>query len=200
MTLRSIQKHFSMIPSLEATPSVEGVSTDGVEREYVFFGKMDDPDELIKATSWEDQEQWRIKVPCDEKGREIAVRIRRTVRMERETHASDDSGIKVSDPVYTLTIKSFMKGEQGNVESEVVMEASEGEPMLRIFRANGDGMIKRRYFFPLDAESSKKLGFDKEVFDETTACWEVDVFWTGRRIRQRNQDDVPGYNANRFHP
>ena len=128
-------------------------STDGMEREYVFFGQMVDKIDLEKADSFCDQEQYRILVPAKEKGREISVRIRKTVYWDR--NPTDDSGRSKEglfnrDPVYHLTIKSFVKGEEGCAEAENELALEAGERMLDIFRENGsDGLIKRRYVFPV---------------------------------------------------
>ena len=44
------------------TATTEQVSTDGVEREYVFFGQMTYPEDLKEATGYEDQEQWTERI------------------------------------------------------------------------------------------------------------------------------------------
>lgn len=154
------------------TATTEQVSTDGVEREYVFFGQMTHPEDLKEAAGFEDQEQWRIKVPAKEKDREITVRIRKTVRYT--VHGNDETS--PHDPEYTLTIKSFVKGEKGNVEAESELPPEQGEKMLAVFKKEGDGMIKRRYFFPAgygyNPDSDEKFGVRMSL----DSCWEVDVF------------------------
>jgi hypothetical protein len=152
------------------TASMEQVSTDGREREYVFFGQMVDKSDLEKITTYEDQIQYRIMVPAKEKDREISVRIRKTIKW-KDGHCDD--------PVYTLTIKSFVKGEEGCAEAESVIPPEQGELYVEIFRANGsDGLIKRRYFFPLDGTGYWE-GEDEKVTlrlrTEPGAMWEVDV-------------------------
>jgi hypothetical protein len=160
-------------------------STDGMEREYVFFGQMVDKIDLEKADSFCDQEQYRILVPAKEKGREISVRIRKTVSWYRKQHEGangvEDAGLFMHDPVYHLTIKSFLKGEEGCAEAENELATEAGGRMLDIFRENGsDGLIKRRYVFPVGS------GFyptPEEHADERVnlrgmyrgLVWEVDV-------------------------
>jgi len=152
----------------EALPSV-----DGVEREYVFFGQMVDKDDLDKATSFEDQEQYRILVPAKEKDREISVRIRKTIGWKKT-----EKSFVAEEANYHLTIKSFVKGEEGCVEAENDLDASAGEKMLEIFKTTGDGLIKRRYIFPvgkgydpadLDAKVAVRGKFPKAM------VWEIDV-------------------------
>lgn len=137
------------------TVSQEQVSTDGVEREYVFYGKMVDPSDLKEASGFEEQEQWRVHAKSDTKNRKTTVRIRKTTAYTKDGEAKD--------PVYTLTVKSFKEGTRGCVEAESVLPEVEGKKLLSIFRADGDGMIKRRYFFKAKGAPD--------------GCqWEVDVF------------------------
>lgn len=148
----------------QQTAVMEGVSTDAVEREYVFFGTLTDPTQLEKALRFEDQTQYRILLPSAVKARrETSVRIRQTVKYARNSTGE----MSPLDAEYTLTIKSFLKGEPGNVEGEVVLDPLAGAALLAIFKEEGNGMVKRRYFFPV-------TGADKP-FPEGT-FWEVDVF------------------------
>lgn len=134
-------------------------SADGMEREYVFYGQLVDKEELEKAASFCDQEQYRIMVPAKEANREIAVRIRKTVSWYRK----DSGGLFTHDPVYHLTIKSYVKGEKGCTESENELPTEAGRAMFEIFRTNGsDGLIKRRYVFPIEGNADGM-------------AWEVDV-------------------------
>lgn len=156
--------------------STEGViGDDQVEREYVFFGKMDHPEELKKALWHEHQEQWRILLPGKNPQRQTSVRI-------RSATAVRDG--KRNDTIYTLTIKSFIKGEPGNVEGEVVLDAATGAALMKVFREEGDGMIKTRYFFPVTGT--------QKAFPENTH-WEVDVFPVNPPAWKDGRDDDEDY-------
>lgn len=158
--------------SLENLPS-----KDGKEREFCFYGKMVDKSDLDKAESFCDQAQYRILVPAKEKGREIAVRIRKTISWYK-----NDKGTHSHDPVYHLTIKSFVKGEKGCSEAEVELPKDQGALMFDIFKLNGsDGLMKRRYFFPVGSgyfpepkESANEKASIRMRFPKGM-CWEVDV-------------------------
>lgn len=165
------------------------IAEDQVEREYVFFGKMDDPAELQEATHYEDQEQWRVFVGSKTDTRETTVRVRKSTALTKlEGPNAERSGnlYDAKDPVYTITVKSFLKGQPGNLESETVMTPESGEALLKIFRAEGDGMIKRRYFFPV-TDTQMKL-------PEGT-CWEVDVFFAAPPAWKDGRDDDETYFA-----
>lgn len=171
----------------------EAISTDGVEREYVFFGKLENMEQLYDASYWEQQEQWRILVPSKDPKREISVRIRKATVCRR---VSRDQRAVCEESVYTLTIKSFLKGEAGTTEAEVEMDPTEGEAMLKIFRTEGDGMVKDRYFFPLRPEDLEKLGVKE---DDQVPRWEVDVFRTGNGCRCMTGYHE-GHNEIVYHP
>jgi hypothetical protein len=143
-----LRQHISRLLK-SATESMP--SKDGREREFCFYGKMVDKDDLEKATSYSDQLQYRILVPSKEKGREIAVRLRKEVKWNKRLN-EEDGGFRTfsEDPIYFLTIKSFVKGEEGCAEAEVQLPSEQGDLMLEIFRANGtDGLMKRRFVFPV---------------------------------------------------
>lgn len=146
-----LQKHAGRFLGQSLTISAESLAGDGVEREFVFFGKMVDRDELDKADSYEDQVQYRIVLPS-KKGLETSVRIRKTIRWYRKKHeganGEEVDGFFCHDPVYHLCIKSFKKGEEGTIEAENELPTEAGEKMLEVFKIQGsDGLIKRRYFF-----------------------------------------------------
>jgi hypothetical protein len=171
MSSTLLQKHAGKLLGQALTISAESLAGDGVEREYVFFGRMVDKADLEKADSYEDQVQYRILLPA-KKGREISVRIRKTISWKDGNSA---------DPVYHLTIKSFVKGEQGNIEAENELDPEAGEKMLEVFKEQGhDGLIKRRYFFkcglgyfPDYPNPDEKVGV-RMRFPEGMV-WEVDV-------------------------
>lgn len=158
---------------LKAAPSRENNSEDGMEREYSFYGKLIDKDDLEHAENFSDQLQYRVQVPSKEAGREIWVRIRKTIDWQKKA----DGKQFASDPVYTLTIKSFIKGGEGCSEAESELPAEQGEKLLEAFRKAGDGMIKRRYRFPVTiehyAETDGKVSVCRPV--PQGLVWEVDV-------------------------
>lgn len=182
-------------------PSTESmIAADQVEREYVFYGKMEDSADLQEATHYEDQEQWRVLLPSKDPLRQTSVRVRRTVAMvklEGPTAARSGNLYEAKDPVYTVTVKSFVKGQPGNLESEVVMSPESGEALLKILRAEGDGMIKRRYFFQPGygyfPPRNEKVGV-RMRFEEGTQ-WEVDVFFVDPPAWKDGRDDDGTYFA-----
>lgn len=169
-----------------ATESIS--SKDGKEREFCFYGKMVDKSDLDKATSFCDQAQYRILVPAKEKGREIAVRIRQTISWYK-----NDKGLQRHDPAYHLTIKSFVKGEQGCSEAEVELPSEQGALMFDIFKLNGsDGLMKRRYLFPVgsgyipgvDGKIGLRMKFPKDM------VWEVDVPKENKSVDDLDRSEV----------
>jgi hypothetical protein len=170
-----------MKASTESMPS-----KDGREREFCFYGKMVDKSDLDKATSYSDQLQYRILVPSKEKGREIAVRLRKEIQWYQKPCEGSQGdmvpGWFTRDPIYFLTIKSFVKGEEGCAEAEVQLPAEQGDLMLEIFRANGtDGLMKRRFnfpvgcgYFPTPEEHVNQRTCLRMRFPPTMV-WEVDV-------------------------
>lgn len=168
--------------------ALESVAGDGVEREYVFFGKLEHPEQLNNAQYFEDQEQWRMVVPCKEPNREMVMRVRKATRYV--VHGNGEASAK--DPEYTLTIKTFIKGEPGTVEVEQSIGAKEGELLLPIFRASGDGMVKRRYFFRVDNPS----GVSRP--DGDPYWWEVDAFFDTERMAKEGAGEQ--VSMDRFHP
>lgn len=140
----------------------------GLEREYSFLGRMDNPDELKNAMGYEDQEQWRVFLPKDSNPhRSTFLRVRKSV-----VWAKRRSGFVAAEPVYVMTVKSFVKGHSDIVEEEVTMNPVSGEMLMTSLReistdkTKGDGLIKRRYVFPVAPGSH----VTSDMF------WEVDVF------------------------
>lgn len=163
-------------------------SKDGMEREFCFYGKMVDKSDLDKAANFCDQAQYRILVPAKEKGREIAVRIRKTISWYK-----NEKGTKAHDPIYHLTIKSFVKGEQECSEAEVELPSEQGALMFDIFKLNGsDGLMKRRYFFPVgsgyipgaDEKIGLRMKFPKDM------VWEVDVPKENKSVDDLSRSEV----------
>lgn len=176
-----------MKASLESLPS-----KDGKEREFCFYGKMVDKSDLDSATSFCDQAQYRILVPAKEKGREIAVRIRKTVSWHK-----NDKGMQADDPAYHLTIKSFVKGEKGCSEAEVELPREQGALMFDIFKLNGsDGLMKRRYFFPVgsgyfplpEAQANERVNLRMKF--PKGMVWEVDVAKENKDIDDLTRSEV----------
>lgn len=126
------------------TPSMEAGGEKTLEEiEYIFFLKVKDLNEIRqKAKSWETQEQWSILFP--KFGMESIVRVRRTVK---------DSVEK-----FVLTSKIAIDSVKGKWELEEEVERSHFDVIKE--RAES-GMIKERYFFPIEG---------------TDLVWEFDVF------------------------
>lgn len=108
--------------------------TDGktkVEKEIVVFGKIVDFDELKKADSKEEQEQWEIRLRDDDLKHNGCIRIR-----------------CIDKKKYVLTIKTFVP-DRGNLnETEVELDAETGKNMMEEFKKlSTGGMIKTRYNF-----------------------------------------------------
>lgn len=113
------------------------------EIEYIFFIKVDNFDELLKfAKRKEEQEQWSFLLTKDKL--ENAVRARKKI---------SDGEIS-----YELCSKIYIPGIDGKWEVEQDCERMHFD----IVKENAEfGMIKDRYYFPIDG---------------TDMVWELDVF------------------------
>lgn len=136
---------------------INAISLEGAphqELEYVFYGKIADFKALEKASSYEDQEQWEVRIPKEENTPYFGcVRIRRTQRGDTTTH--------------TLCMKALKEGKAAKDEVELKLVGEKGEEFFEQMRKLATtGMTKRRYFFPV--EGRKDL------------TWEVDVYFKGR--------------------
>lgn len=101
------------------------------EKEYVWYGRLTNPEELKKAASQETQKQSSLK------GKGGTIRVRETVAMGQRR--------------FTLTAKAY-KG-RGDA-SEVSMPAS--EDMHEVFKSiAGESMDKIRYTFPIEGSDLK---------------------------------------------
>lgn len=126
---------------------IEGDHNDGVariEREYEFYGKIADHSEIeTKAVSTEYQEQYEVK----RKGGSLRVRM---------TKKGDEV------PVYSLTLKARDPNDP-TAKREVPLEGT--EDLFTSFKALADnGMIKRRYYIPLEVSTE-----DEDVDADTEA-------------------------------
>lgn len=134
-------------------PAFEAAEPDGttrLEREFVFYGRIVDFDELNRAIGHEEQEQWEIRNPRNDKLQYFgSIRVRKTTSLE------PDGGHRV---VYVLTMKTMTDDVSGRQEVEIPTTADMFEQIKRL--ATG-GSIKTRYFFPIP---------------ETLFRWEVDVY------------------------
>lgn len=131
--------------------SVSLESKGDKEKEYVFFGKLKDANELSKALRYEDQEQWEVRTPYQGKDRYFGtIRIRKTTKAKSVT--------------YVLCMKTS-KGDGFNKdETEYTLPSEAGEKYFKeIQKLATSGMRKRRYFYPVEGHSEK--------------TWEVDVFY-----------------------
>lgn len=102
-----------------------------VEKEIVVFGKIVDFDELKKADSKEEQEQWEIRIRDDSLKYSGCIRVR-----------------AIDKKRYVFTIKTFVP-DRGNLnETEVELGPEEGKAMMEEFKKlTTGGMIKTRYNF-----------------------------------------------------
>lgn len=123
-------------------PSLEGSDEALEEIEYMFYLKLEDFSQLEKAKYKEKQYQWSIKFAKD--NLESIVRVRKTV-----------SG---SETKYILTSKVDIYGLDGKWELERDVEEHH---YTALYELAENGMIKDRYFFPIDG---------------TDLVWEIDVF------------------------
>lgn len=124
--------------SQEQTEEVE-------EIEYMFFLKLEDFEQLENAKRSERQEQWGMNFK--RQGVENNLRIR---RITEDGEAPDQ---------FVLTTKINFPDIDGQWEIERDVERQHFD----IVKDNADtGMIKKRYFFPIDG---------------TDMVWEVDVFY-----------------------
>lgn len=130
----------ALTPTMEASG---GGEKSLVELEYIFFLKVKDFNEIRqKAQSWESQEQWSILFP--KFGMETVVRVRRTVK----------EGVEK----FILANKVMIDSVKGKWELEQEVGREEFEKIKSLAE---NGMIKDRYFFPIEG---------------TDLVWEFDVF------------------------
>lgn len=130
-----------------ATVSLEAESTQGIERELVYYGKVVDFNEVReKAARWEEQEQWELKSPVGT-GR-IRVRC---------SHGKGQDEALFTNFVMTTKIR---KEDGTDIETE--QDVSE-DIFLAFKRLAPNGMRKTRYYYPFESNGVKLI-------------WEVDVF------------------------
>lgn len=143
--------------------------TTKIEDEVVLYACVKDMSVLSKAESFEDQEQWEIKVmptswpriPDAHKRDLGCVRVRKTTA-DGKTQ-------------YVQTIKIRRKGS--NAKDETSFEVTE-DVFEQIKQLSSSGMIKRRYIFPIEGRPEK---FEVDVFplpDGKMANWvKIDLEW-----------------------
>lgn len=143
--------------------------TTKVEDEVVLYACVKDMSVLSKAESFEDQEQWEIKIwptswprlPNAYKQHRGCVRVRKTVA-DGKTQ-------------YVQTIKS--RKDDSNAKDETSFEVTE-DVFDQIKQLSSSGMIKRRYIFPIEGRPEK---FEVDVFplpDGKLANWvKIDLEW-----------------------
>ena len=122
------------------------------EIEYVFYGRLTDLSELHKASRFEYQEQWEVKIPQTEQNITSArMRVRETI-----TSIS-------SQPTFVHTTKT--QSEDQAHPNEVSIPTTEAH-FHQYQLISNNGMIKDRYFFPVVGE-----GTNEEL------VWELDVYY-----------------------
>lgn len=132
------------LPMLLGEPEVsQEAGGDKIEElEYIFFLKVRDFEQLSTAKEMEHQEQWSILFV--KHGIETSVRVRRTVKNGVET--------------FILATKINVEGVKGKWELEQKVER---EHFDKIKSMAESGMVKDRYFFPIEGSD---------------LVWEIDVF------------------------
>lgn len=116
------------------------------ELEYEFYARVLNPEELKKAASKEEQEQWEIKIPrTDANAVGGKIRIRKTVKAEGMA------------PEFVLTTKT--KLADGS-HIEVPVPTTEDNFIQFKYLSEG-GMFKDRYTFPVEGTDMK---FEVDMF------------------------------------
>lgn len=130
--------------SLNISTEEEATGTTAVEKEKVFYARIESMEPLSNyAATSELQEQWQLRIPkTDNNLSEGRIRVRATTTV---------SGIQ-----YVQTIKIPTTNGQDETSFEVTQSVFE-----QFKKLSNDGMIKRRYFIPIEGREEK---------------WEVDVF------------------------
>jgi hypothetical protein len=118
------------------------------EIEHTIYAKVVSPSELERAASKENQEQWEIRVPKDDKNAgDGSMRVRKTWQDGKEEEA-----------VYVRTSKVKMNDNGDKIELPLPSNKDE----FTIFKfLSGQGMRKVRFTFPI-------IGTDLK--------WEIDMF------------------------
>lgn len=145
MSENIISKYLTTAPAVASMEAIE-------ELEYEVYVKLTDFDQLKKAKRTEHQEQWVIKL---NKGEALGVKVR-TRKVVAESQVK-----------YYLTTKLDLEGSQASWELEEEATRLHHDEIMNLADT---GMIKERYFFPIDG---------------TDMVWEVDVF------RDAHGDMVP---------
>lgn len=146
----SIRDYF---PAISLEQAVDGVARDEIE--YVFYGRMVNPEELKNADEVERQEQWEIRVEkVDGNASGGGLRVRKT-----------------NDNEYTFTSKTYTPGKFGKKEVELVSTVDQFEQFKMMAPR---GMSKTRYIFVIPGTEGTWKG--DEVKYGGSLFWEVDVF------------------------
>ena len=141
------------LPDVGLESAVDGVVRDEIE--YVFYGRLTNPEELKNADEVERQEQWEIRVEkVDGNASAGGLRVR-----------------KVNDDEYTFTSKTFTPGKFGKKEVELVSTADQFEQFKLM---SPRGMRKTRYVFIVPGTEGTWKGEDVKYGG--SLFWEVDVF------------------------
>jgi len=129
-----------------------------LEKEYCLYGQITDIS-IFKDLSFEDHEQWVIKVEKNSSNLASAqIRVRKTTKY---------AGGETLDPIYTLCVK---RKEYTNEKDQLTIN-NEYERRIDvdcfelIKSASSNGMIKRRYSMPIPY---------------TDSTYEIDLYYTGK--------------------
>lgn len=127
----------------------------GQEIEYLFFYKLTDLSQLLKAPKIEEQEQYELVLPkAPESTQQGFLRVR-SARLKG-----------AESPTYTLTLKVAEDGVKGRKEAPIEIN----QEFFELYRGLcPKGMTKTRFFFPVE-------GGEGRGPDGTDLVWEIDVF------------------------
>lgn len=119
-----------------------------IELEHVLYARITDMSFLDKAKGFEHQEQWQIEIPkTDDNANTGRIRVRKTIP---EGQAAE----------YVLTSKTKDPRTGGSIEVSTPCT----EDVFTQFKIlSGDGMLKDRFFYPVE--------------DESGLVYEVDMFY-----------------------
>lgn len=154
-----LRKYLPPEEFLEEKVTIESSEEEALEEiEYMFYLKLEDFQQLERAKSSEKQYQYSLKF--SKPGIDSIVRVRKSActdgfKLSEDGKISHDSLTNVK---YEVTSKVDIHGLDGKWELEREIDEHHYSTFYELAE---NGMIKDRYFFPIDG---------------TDMVWEVDVF------------------------
>lgn len=149
-------RHALSSPSVALEETSDGKLNKEIEQ--VFYGKLENFDQLSGAAGCEYHEQWEIKLARNERnGGSGKIRVRKTT--------FEDDRIE-----YVLTTKVRMSGDNAGASANNEVSIPSTEAQFEQFKVLAEsGMRKTRFLFPVP---------------NSDLVWEVDVFSTGLKAIQ----------------